>query len=224
MKIGVIIPDRKDRPRFLKNCLRMLEHQTLKPHYIHIVNDDPENNKPDITWRYRKGYEFYRNKGFDIIALIENDDYYSPVYLETMVQEWIKQEQPDIIGTNYTIYYHLKLKAYFNMDHYHRASAMNTLIKPDLNLTWPKNEDPYTDLHLWKNIPELSKFLFRPENHIAIGMKHGEGLCGGRSHTDRLYRYSQLNAVDDPIFEFLKNNCDIESFKFYSNYYDTSKC
>ena len=86
--IGVIIPDRGDRPKFLENCLRMLKAQTMQPTIIEIVNDAPFSDEKDITLRYRLGYERLRNKEIEVIALIENDDWYAPDYLEIMYNKF----------------------------------------------------------------------------------------------------------------------------------------
>ena len=213
MRIGVIIPDRGDRPELFENCLRMVEAQTLKPERICVMGYTPESDKCDITQRYRRGYNHLCGKDLDIIALMENDDWYSPEYLQTMVDEWIKRGKPDIFGTGYTIYYHLKLGAYFTMYHQDRASAMNTLIKPDLEINWPVDHEPFTDMHLWQNIHGS---IFFPDKVISVGMKHGIGLCGGRSHVDKLHRYTQKDEG------FLKNTLDPDSYNFYSKFYDKS--
>ena len=215
MKIGVIIPDRNDRPKFLANCLRMIEGQTLKPTEIKLVNFEPTSNKPDLTKRYRIGYDYFRNKDFDIIALMENDDWYSPEYLETMVNAWIEKGKPDIFGTDYTIYYHIAIHKYFTMEHYHRSSAMSTLIKPDLNFKWCPDHEVYTDMHLWNAIQ--NRLTFRPDKHICLGIKHGVGLCGGRNHKTRMDRYVNSDGID-----LLCNTMDKESFKFYTKYYGDS--
>jgi glycosyltransferase involved in cell wall biosynthesis len=213
MKIGIIIPHRGDRERFLTNCWRMIQRQTLKPFKIELVNDLPLNDDVDITWRYRMGYDRLRNIGVDVIAFMENDDWYAPEYLETMAYEWRKHGRPDIFGTNYTIYYHIKLKKYFTMNHTTRASAMNTLIKPDLKIKWPIDKEPYTDSHLWIQLKHKG-IVFKPEKHISIGIKHGDGLTGGHMHRTRMYRYNN----DDN--GFLKETLDPESFEFYNNYFE----
>jgi glycosyltransferase involved in cell wall biosynthesis len=224
MRIAVLIPDRNDRPKFLANCWRMMEEQTLKPVHIEIINNEvidvnadgyvePGSQKCDITFRYRTGYDKLRNKGFDLIAFIENDDWYSPHYLETMVAEWNKRGQPDIIGTDYTIYYQLEFRKFLEMNHKTRSSAMSTLIRPDLNFPWCKDEDPFTDMWIWNQI--RNKVTFKPEKHICIGMKHGVGLCGGQYHRTRLERYK----FNDPNMSFLKSVLDENSFKFYSTYF-----
>lgn len=209
MKIAVLIPTRGDRPGFLKNCLRMLKAQTLQPDIIEIVNDIPLNKDCDITWRYRTGYDRLRNKGLDLIALIEDDDFYTVDYLQIMVSEWVKQGKPELLGTSYTIYYHLKLQSHFTMNHPVRSSAMNTLIKPDLNFNWCADNEPYTDMYLWNT---LKGIVFTPAKIISIGIKHGVGLCGGRSHIDRLHRYTDYSLN-------LQSIMDPDSFNFYSTYF-----
>jgi hypothetical protein len=224
IKVGVLIPDRGDRPDFLYNCWRMVQRQTLKPHRIELVNDTPISDRVDITWRYRKGYERFSTpvKGVepvDVIAFMENDDWYSGDYLETMVNGWDKHGRPEIFGCNYTIYYHLNLKAYFKMKHNERASAMNTLIRPSLkNIAWPVDHEPFTDSFLWTRIG-LKGVTHDPGRHITIGMKHGVGKTGGQSHVDRLDRYAPPRGVLDTDSKFLKDLLDPESFEFYSKYF-----
>ena len=211
LKIGIIIPDRGDRPFFLQNYRRMMFNQTMQPTSYYIADYIPINDECDITPRYKKGYDFYRNKNYDCILLMENDDYYAPDYIETMVRKWLELGKPQILGTNYTIYYHIGIKKHFTMNHKRRASAMNTLIVPDLDIKWCKDNDPYTDIHLWLRCG-LQGVTFEPKSIISIGIKHGVGKCGGRNHVDYLDRY--IN--DDSEMKFLKENMDNESFKFYS--------
>lgn len=210
MKIAVLIPDRGDRPEFLKNCKRMIQDQTIKPNIVKVINYKPLSDKCDITQRYRIGYDELRNCGIDCILLIENDDYYAPNYIETMVDKWVELGKPEIIGTNYTIYYHINERAHFTMNHSRRASAMNTLLKPDLDFPWCVDHEPYTDLHLWKTLKGMT---FDPGKIISIGIKHGVGMCGGRNHIDYLHRY--INK--DHNSEFLKQHMDSKSFNFYTN-------
>lgn len=222
LKVGIIIPDRGDRPEFMTNCIRMVRSQTISQPFegnkmeqiTCKVSMNPINDDVDITMRYKYGYDFFKDMNVDVIALIENDDYYAPDYLETMLKEWEKAGLPDLFGTSYTIYYHLKLRKYFTMRHEQRSSAMSTLIKPGLNITWPLDHDPYTDQWLWMkdDIGIKTKKIFEPSHIICVGMKHGEGLCGGANHTDKLHRY-----INDDN-RFLENTLDAESFKFYEEY------
>jgi glycosyltransferase involved in cell wall biosynthesis len=209
MRIAVIIPDRGDRPAFLANCLRMVRGQTLKPAQVILVNDPPITTDKDITWRYRIGYGRVA-EDIDLVAFMENDDWYSRDYLKTMAQQWMKAKCPDIFGTSYTIYYHIGLRKWFTMHHSHRSSAMSTVIRPCLPLTWPTDNDPYTDQHLWRNVKGRT---FTPEKHICLGMKHGVGLCGGVNHFDAMHRYTNDDGG------LLADTLDPESLKFYSQWY-----
>lgn len=211
MKIAVLIPTRNNRPELLSNCMRMVLNQTMKADHIEVVSDEPLSKDCDITWRYRIGYDRLRNKGFDIILLMEDDDWYSPEYIETMIKAWEKANKPSIFGHNYTIYYHIKLFSWFTMHHVDRSSAMNTMIVPDLNLTWPADNDPYTDIHLWR---EVQGPTFKPEKHICLGIKHGTTMTGGGSHITRLHRYTN----SDESKEMMRSIMDAESFNFYSTF------
>lgn len=212
MKIGLIIPHKNDRPAFLRNCFRMIDAQTIQPEIVELVNDESPYNGCDITWRYRIGYERLRNKGLDVIFLIEDDDWYSPDYLEHLIGAWRQNGNPDIFGTRYTIYYHILYKCHFTMHHADRASAMNTLIKPDLHFNWCNDTDRYTDMHLWSTLKGIT---FNPERIISVGIKHGVGLTGGDTHTNKLHRYKEKTLN-------LSEVMDKESFEFYSNYFDNN--
>lgn len=212
LKLAVLIPDRGDRPLFLANFKRMLAAQTLQPDHVELVDYEPESNQVDIMQRYRRGYEKLTSMGeFDVIALMENDDWYHPEYLEMMVHAWGIGGKPDIFGTDYTIYYHIREFAWMNMNHYSRSCAMSTLIKPGLTIEWGADHDPYADIHIWQQIK--NKITFKPSKHYCLGIKHGNGLCGGGHHTDKIERY--INKDHDKVW--LKYVMDIASFEFYSN-------
>lgn len=82
---------------------------------------------------------------------------------------------------------------------------MNTILVPDLTINWPLDHDPYTDLHIWKQVPGLT---WTPEKHICLGIKHGLGMVGGHNHNDRMERYINddsgllASVMDAPSLEF----------------------
>ena len=133
-----------------------------------------------------------------------------------MLLNWEKNGKPEIFGTNYTIYYNIGICKHKTLEHFHRSSAMSTMIKPGLKIEWPKNHDPYTDLHLWK---QLNGVTFRPSKHICIGIKHGVGKSGGHYHTNQLEKYPQ----DDEGLDFLRETIDSESFEFYNGVHEKIK-
>lgn len=214
MKIAVIIPDRGDRPEFLEHCKKMLSNQTLKPSAITFADWPAENDLCDITPRYKNAYHALSLLDFDCVLFMENDDWYSPEYIETMVHDWIESGKPDLMGIGYTYYYHIGIEKYIKFEHPRRASMMNTLMKCGLNPNWPKDEYPYTDAWLWSRDqnPNLSKVVVTGPI-ISIGIKHGIGKSGGEYHRTKLERYKD----NDPDFQWLSTILDKDSLNFYHN-------
>ena len=205
--IGVLVPDRGDRPQFLENCKRMIKAQTLEPALDIVVNFEPESNKTDLTRRVREGFELLKEAGCECVLIMENDDFYSPEYIETIYKEWIKAGRPEIFGTNATIYYHIAWKQYRVLKHPRRASLMNTLISCRAGISWPDDSEVFLDLNLWN---QLKGKTFSAPQGLSLGIKHGEGLCGGRGHS-----FAPMFQEDDPDSSYLKSLTDPESFDFY---------
>jgi len=210
MKIAAIIPTRGDRQQLLQNCLRLCERQTHKFDEIILMDEPPLSPGYDITYRYRKGYEMANQKGVDLVFLIEDDDWYSEKYVETMLQNW-QEDKPDILGIQYTVYYHLKLQKYKFWQHLKRASAMSTVLKSNLDIHWPVDNEPYLDIHLWMQNKHLSKKLITPEI-ISVGIKHGMGVTIAKGH-----HTGRFNLFDTDDMGFLQKTVDPESFEFYLN-------
>lgn len=216
--VAVLIPDKGDRPTLLQNCLRMIGNQTRQPDKILVFRETSPYEGVDITWRYRNGYN--RLKGYDVVLFMENDDYYRPEYIEEMLAEWDRQGRPDMLGTSSTIYYHVGIRRYFVMKHRERASMMNTLIKGGLEIKWPQDQEPFTDMWLWMK-PELNKFsrvVFTPQKTLSIGIKHGIGLCGGSNHKTRMHRYVFEDGDLSLLKEIMQN--DEDSLNFYAGLYE----
>lgn len=231
MKIGIIIPDRNDRPMFLEKTLYMIGYQTKRPNHIEIVNYPAESNQPDITQRYRRGYEKMNELNVDLIFFIENDDWYSPDYINYMLMSWKNADRPDLFGTSFTTYYHIGLRKYFKFRHPERASMMNTIIKPGLDINWPPDHESFTDMFLWtrQDCFNGSKSVWSPKDSLSIGIKHGIGLCGGRQHTTGLHRYTitgglgneEASGNDDANANWLAERVqDKLMLDFYKSFYN----
>lgn len=220
MRIAVMIPNRgQDRQRFLEHCKYLLRQQTIKPDQILWLDYVPESDEVDITQRYRRGYDRLRGYNFDVIFMWESDDWYSPTYIETMLREWESAGRPEIFGPRTTEYYNLKIFEHFTMHHESRTSAMNTLIRADLNFTWPPDNEPYLDAWLWEGAqPRLRGQLFTPSVPICLGIKHGDGMTGGNMHVDGLGHYHK-HGQKDKDGSWLRSIVDLKSFEFYWNYF-----
>lgn len=209
MKIGCIIPDRRDRPKFLEHCLFMINRQSRMPDKILVMNDKPLNNKPDLTYRIRSGFDQLKDE-CDLIFVIENDDWYSENYIEIMSNKWLELGRPELFGIAQTTYYHIQKREHKTWQHNH-SSLFCTVISSKAEINWPKDTEVFLDMHLWKTVK--NKYIWIPKELIVIGIKHGEGLCGGKGHTTLKYDHV------DPYMTLLSRLVDSESLEFYKNYF-----
>lgn len=194
MKIGLAIPTRGERNIFLSRCLQMMEQQTRKADLIHIVSEAPKSKDIDITYRYKKAFNKLFSEGCDVVFLIEDDDFYSPEYIESMLLGWIQAGKPNVFGTDSTTYYHLQRKKYKVMKHSTRSSAFSTMVTSAvLDINFPADNEPFLDLEIWK---QLQGKTFEPSTSICLGIKHGVGLSGGKGHNENFpYDYDDSDST-----------------------------
>jgi hypothetical protein len=211
MAVGVIIPDRGDRPQFLKHLFFMLDRQTVKPDFIELVNYKATSKAPDLTPRIRFGFDSLKKKGCDVVLIMENDDFYSEDYIETMLFLWELNGKPEIFGTNSTIYYHIGKREFRKLEHEGRASLMNTLISTKADIQYPNDSEVYLDMFIWK---QLKGVAVDPCRVISIGIKHGFGLCGGNGHNGMQFKNK------DKDLSFLSSKVDPISLEFYKSFFN----
>lgn len=216
MNIGVLIITRGDRPKFLEHAKYLLSNQILRPDIIEIVDDKPITDKIDITYRYRIGCERLFKKGADCIVFIEDDDFYNENYLYELIKSWYENGKPELFGLNHTIYYNININRYVRLSHPGRASMMSTMISKDATVEWGNDNYAYTDMVLWGKLNGKAVTI---DEDIAIGIKHGIGLCGGGGHRNDWQRYD----LDDSDKSFLKSTVDKKSFKFYNELQNKNK-
>lgn len=208
MTITILIPTTGERPEFVDMAVKMIDAQTIRSQVQEILVI--KNTRTDINTlvhNYRKGYE--QAEG-DLVFFWEDDDYYAPDYLETMVKAW----EPDlqILGTNHTIYYHLGLKAWKMNRHLTHSSAMNIVLKAGIqNIPWEPMADPFLDLRIWKEVTRGNIKGKLIEELKSVGIKHGTGRAIGRGHS-RDFPYK----IQDPKGHFLASHVETqEIFEFY---------
>ena len=215
VKIGVVIPTRGNRPQFLEHAKYLLAQQTLPPDEIIIVNWPPADNRVDLQNRYRAGFEQAFADGMDIVFAWEDDDWYSPDYIKIIVDEWIKNGRPVLIGLKGTLYYHIGIRKYQKLLNPNRATmACSAMSKEALDITWDLSS-PFLDLYLWKKLPGK---VIDPEQGrvIYVGIKHGQGKCGGMGH-----KKVTMYHNDDNALKFLAGIVDSKSLEFYSGFIRT---
>lgn len=202
MKFAVIIPDRNDRKELLSFCLHQLARMNTKPDKIYIIDYPPKDGNFDLVPRIKKGVEQAKADGYDLVFIIENDDFYPADYFDNI-------HDADFIGTDKTIYYNLKNNTWQEMKHPARSSLFTTGFKISAldGFNWPKQTEKFLDISLW-NHAQRKKRAWR--NTGAIGIKTGIGLCAGVGH-----RATMKN--DDRKREWLKANVDQEAWTFYQS-------
>lgn len=203
MRFTVIIPDRGDRPQFLKHCLWQMERQTVQPAEILLVNHHPRHPGPDLVERLQKGIDRARHNR---IFFIENDDYYPDNYFEVM----LRFNRFDFIGIRQTVYYHIFKHRYSILNHgfQQRSSLFCTAINKDrLDLKVLEGNN-FVDLRIWEHAVKGLFALTDLDIICPIGIKHGIGLCGGGGHRDNM-------LMDDTDLSWLRNHTRKESFEFY---------
>jgi len=213
MKIGVLIPTR-DRPEFLSHAIYLLENQSLTPDVVEIVDDKTDFDFPDVTWRYRTGFERIKNK-CDLVFCWEDDDWYHWDYLNTMYRMWLAYGKPSMMGLDTTIYYHIVKRMYVKLVHGGRSSMMSMTISSDCAVPFCDDSYQYLDYHLWRTYKGSKKAIHIPRI-INVGIKHGLGKFAGGGHN----KYAIYDKLDYGA-TFLKSIiADRESFERYAKLFE----
>ena len=201
---ATITPTRRDRPQFLDLCKHQLGRMDVMPTTSYFVDYDPKTLNVDLVTRLKIGIERAKKDGFDMIFIIEDDDYYPKNYFNIAMEA-------EFIGSQKTTYYNLRNRTYQDWDHPRRSSLFCTGFKISAieNFNWPEDDERFVDLTLWQYCMKMRRTVSWTDTK-AIGIKHGIGLCGGRGHVQR-------NKYNDPELEWLKGNVDTDAFTFYSS-------
>ena len=213
MKIAVITPTRGDRPQLLAQCKKYVDRQTIQA--THFVIDDPpiDPNKRDIGHRIRIGLERARDAGCHVAAIFEDDDWYSPTYLERQIGAWANAGCPRIFGVTETIFYHVGMRRWCRLLHRDRASLCGTMIRPDDvlktgGLQW---DMVFVDTMLWSRFFDPNFLAPGPAEKLFVGIKHGVGLSGSGHHRNNpnLFASEDLNGC------WLRSVVGEKDFEFY---------
>lgn len=133
----------------------------------------------------------------EAIFIIEDDDYYSAVYLEKMVQ---KLKGYHLAGERFTIYYHVGVNKYHGAYNRRHASLFQIAFTPAVI---PNIERYYDQLYIDMKfcISVTSKNLFAREN-LAIGIKGQPGRMGigiGHKETGYILEDTEYNKLKELI-------------------------
>ncbi len=202
-----ITPTRVDRPAFLEFCKYQLSRMTVKPDKSYFIDYPPISSSFDLVPRIRLGIEQAKNDGFDLVFIIEEDDWYGSNYFDNI-------PDVDFIGQDSSHYYNLRNNTHQEFSHPKRSSLFTTGFKISalaFGYQFPPHEYINLDVHLWSKAPKgwgANRGSIAMRKTGAIGIKHGIGKCGGRGH-------KMVMNNKDLNWEWLKSNVDQEAFIFY---------
>lgn len=211
MKVAIVIPTRgKERQNFVDFQVEMMKRQTKRPDYTFVIDHPPLNEECDITQRFRMGVEMARGTDAELITFIEDDDAYHQEFINYVSSVFLQHGKPNLLGFTTTRYYHLFARKYKIMKHPGRSSMFLTSMNAKAPVQWPEDNYPFTDLHLWKQSIENKVFITHCD--LAVGIKHGIGMQGGKAHNPNWRGYDN----DDPEFKWLRTKVSDAHFEFYN--------
>lgn len=202
---AVIIPDRGDRPELTAFCFQQIRRMTRQPDQIFHINFPPIGKDMDLCERVYDGVKTAQAHGFDLVFIMENDDWYPADYFERF-----GDMSADFFGDDLTFYYNLKNRTFQSFHHAGRSSLFTTGFRISKLGNFQFTGNQFLDIRLWRHTKDhglSTRFI----NSGAIGMKHGTGLCGGKGHT------MKLNQCD-PHMNWLRQRVDQESYSFYQKF------
>jgi hypothetical protein len=200
MKIVAITPTRGDRPEYLEQCKTLISKQVDE----HIIVDyKPLTDSNDINDRIEYGLK--QAAGADFIFVIEDDDYYPCDYINTLIDLWEQNGNPNLFGIAQSLYYHIGINKFKMLYHSGRASLFQTMFTNDFIL--PDGlKAKHFDVNIWERYNGTKKAILHDE-YLAVGIKHGNGLCGGIGHLIDFYTNGETDK-DKSILKILTNNND----------------
>lgn len=179
----------------------------IKPDKSYFIDYPPKSDAVDLVERIKKGVELAKADGFDIVFILESDDYYPADHFRNF-----NRYDYTFWGSEETTYYNLKSRTYSYFHHPGRSSLFTTGFKISaLNgFPWIAPKNRFLDIALW----EFAERSLLPRQILAttqaIGIKHNLGLCAGKGHTIR-------GKNNDEDLQWLKQYVDKEAFEFYSD-------
>jgi hypothetical protein len=215
MKTAVVTPHHDSRRGvFLERLKHYMAAQTMQPHLWIVVDQSLMPWQPgtkDLTARVRLGCKMAKEAGCDAVLIMEDDDWYSPDYISTMVGLWQRYGKPEVFGIGFTLYFHIRASKYWMSAHHGRASLMSTLIRLDAleRFKWPADDYVWLDIDLWKQLRGRTADI---KPMITVGIKHGIGDTGGVGHNTGFSKYSP-----DPAWMQLKTALSNEDIQFYKS-------
>lgn len=177
-----------DRPAAFALCERWMAQQTHKPSRWVVVDHGEGRLVPTMGQdvRFTQSRDLAHNlrshihaaaQGADLILFVDDDAYYAPHYVETMVEQAIGDEEPlELVGESNALHYNVGFRMWDAKGNTKYAPLGQSAMRPSLIpalLHACQNTSSPIDTQLWKGTTH--KRLFYTGRRVAIGIK---GLPG----------------------------------------------
>jgi glycosyltransferase involved in cell wall biosynthesis len=224
MKISLITPT-GGRPLAFELCELWMSRQTLKPDEWIVVDDYEVPTKCTMGQKIIRRTPFWKPGDMtlpknlieglnavtgDIILIIEDDDWYSPNYIENMVK---KLEDYDLVGEGLTRYYNVNNYRYMIHNNINHTSLCQTgftkrVLKQVKCVAEFCKREKFLDIKIWQHL--LCKKLVFIANTWAVGIKGLPGRPGiGYGHGDK------MSMLDTSPFNYLNRMIGEENVNIY---------
>jgi hypothetical protein len=246
MKVHLITPTGA-RPEALALTVGYMQRQTIIDWRWTILDDcDPgtatqaafrtrvdrriEIHRP--AWRWKPGKNTQKpnmlalidiafEAGFDLLFVIEDDEWYAPNYLESMIEHARYTDM--LIGQAQAHFYNVRLRHARVLPNFEHTALCRTAVNPDGALLmrevfamneWPKGE--HGDRVMWNRCPSDHKMLFEAIQPLNVGIKGMPGRDGIGTGHDRIKR----DKIDDPKLTLLRTwiGDDADAYARFYNY------
>jgi len=205
-----------DRPLAFALCQHWMRNQTVQPNQWVVIDDgkvptdpmvrmqyvrrEPQPNDPSPTLILNLKTAFPLVMG-DKVIIVEDDEYYSPGYVEEMSRQL---DQHEIVGIMMSKYYHLPSGGYCVHPNTRHASLCATAfrssflpeVKEILNVCERENYQ-YLDMRMWPRTGPRGYLFADTAKTLYVGIKGmpgRSGICKG--HDAAFYIRSSKDTAD----------------------------
>lgn len=233
MKLTLVTPTCNRQAAF-KLCEKYMGRQTV-PYHQWIVLDDstlpvdctlgqqhihtPETKgKHSLVLKLRNLFAHQKMITGDAIVIIEDDDWYSADYLETVIG-WFNSGNYDLVGEGRAIYYNVLKRTWSIHSNMTHCSLCQSSFKRSLFDQIPNilnDTCPFVDVRLW-NMKGAKKYIHEPKefDRTLIGIKGMYGINGGYGNG-----HNRIDSNLDLNLDYLGKNIGSEDTNLYRGFYE----
>lgn len=220
------------RPEAFALCEQWIARQTYDGEFEWVVVDDCDPPTPTTmgqrvvrpSWRWAPGDDTQRaclHGGLDVcdgwaIAIIEDDDWYHPRYLETMVKALTYRDRA-LAGEGEARYYNLRRRTWRQLGNRAHASLCSTILRTEVlrerlwRICSSDSRPRMVDIALWQT-DDIEKAVL-PGRGLVVGIKGMPGRPGiGIGHRDDM-AMTRDDAVLSQLYQWVGD--DVDAYRQY---------